>query len=194
MNTLTENVILRWIFPLKLEIFNLVTVLCCHLLAKMSHYQCGERNSLLISYSVCVYYYIQHEVTCAAAAGRSRSPSGSRCLPCWVSVRGRCRERPAERDQNSQGGTEVLGHVQTSRYSHSRHPRVIYTFIFTDGSQREAPQLTRCTFCFLGRISAHGLGAVEAVSFDTVQIQRLGVLTDAVDLVSDPFKGHDLAL
>lgn len=53
---------------------------------------------------------------------------------------------------------------------------------------------TLCTFGFLGRVTAHSLSAVEAIRFDGVQMQRLGVLTNAVDLISDPVQGYYLPL
>ena len=54
--------------------------------------------------------------------------------------------------------------------------------------------MLRGTFGLLRWVSARSLSAVEAVSFDTLQMQHLGVLTNAVDLVSDSVQGHNLSL
>lgn len=51
-----------------------------------------------------------------------------------------------------------------------------------------------CTFRVLHRVTAHSLSAVEAEHFDGAQTQHLGVLTNSIDLISDPFQGHNLAL
>lgn len=54
--------------------------------------------------------------------------------------------------------------------------------------------LSPCTFRVLHRVAAHSLSAVEAVHFDGTQTQHLGVLTNSINLISDPFQGHNLAL
>lgn len=50
------------------------------------------------------------------------------------------------------------------------------------------------TFSFHGRITAHSLNAVEAIRFDAVQMQGLGVLTDALHLRLDLIQGYYLSL
>lgn len=139
---------------------------------------------------ICVWWDLQRGITCAAEAGRSRSPWGSRCWPCWVSVRGRYRERPAAPGQSFQEGRAVLEHVQKQRW----YINESWSCSLININRRNLYVLSLCTFSFLRRVSAHSLSAVEAMSFDWTQMQHLGVLTDSIDLISDPVQGHDLAL
>lgn len=50
------------------------------------------------------------------------------------------------------------------------------------------------TLSFLRRITANSLGAVEAISFDGMQIQHLCILNNSIDLISDLVQSHNLTL
>jgi len=148
-----------------------------------------------------VWSNLQRGTTCAAAAGRSRSPGGSRCRTWWVSDPVRYRGRPAEPGQSFQEGREVLEYIQNTRDGYI----YIYIFIYNNIYNNSMSIYTHllllllldvdvCTFGSLPRAAAHSARAVKAVNFDWTQMQHLGILTDSIDLISDPFQSHDLAL
>lgn len=137
-------------------------------------------KSVLPSAGDGLFLHVQLGVTCAAAAGRSGSPSGSRWFPCWVSVRGRCRGRPAEPGRSSQRGKEALQKTGASVL------RVLHHTV----NERACGG----TFSFLCRVAAHSLNTVEAVGLDGAQTEHLGVLKNSTDLITDPVQSHHLTL
>lgn len=131
---------------------------------------------------------LQRGTTCAAVAGKNRSPWGSRCCPCWVSVRVRYKERPAEPGRNFQEGREVLQYIQNHKFC----PTVIHRPILI--RELHVSLLSVCTFGFLRRAAAHSSSAVKAISFDGTQMQHLCILKNSINLIPDPVQGHDFAL
>lgn len=61
-------------------------------------------------------------------------------------------------------------------------------------SQTGGQAVQRRTLCLLCEVTAQSLNAIEAVSFNTLQLQGFCILTNAGDLVPDSVQGHHLPL
>lgn len=148
-----------------------------------------KSNNAAISWPQCIILQqsksLQPGVACAAEAGKSRSPSGSRCYPCWASVPVHYRGHPAGSGQNFPEGMEVLQHI-TNHINHCS------SVLKASWVSHKSPNVQ--TFGSWSSLSAHSLNAVEAEGFDGAQLQHLCVIKDAADLIPDPVQGHNFPL